>query len=74
MKLGSMLLSAIAAAVSCVPAAAQERPDLQLEKVVMVVRHGLRAPLADEAPVGTMARQPWPEWQVRESYLTERGY
>lgn len=74
MKLGSLLLTAVAAAVSCVPAAAQERPDLQLEKVVMVVRHGLRAPLADEAPVGTMARQPWPEWQVPESYLTERGY
>lgn len=47
---------------------------MRLEKVVMMVRHGLRAPLADETPVGDMARQPWPAWPVGESMLTPRGY
>ena len=69
------LLPTAAAVLLAIPATAQEADHgLQLEKVVMVVRHGLRSPLADEAPVGTMARAPWPEWNVPESHLTARGY
>ncbi len=48
--------------------------DMRLEKVVLMVRHGLRAPLAEEAPVGDMAQAPWPTWPVDHSMLTARGY
>jgi 4-phytase / acid phosphatase len=73
-----LLSLALALAVATLPHAAQAQTQaaegLQLEKVVMVVRHGIRAPLSDEAPVGEMARQPWPQWPVRESWLTPRGF
>lgn len=38
----------------------------------MLVRHGLRAPLADEAAPG-LARGPWPAWPVPGSHLTPHG-
>ena len=71
----SAVASLILPALLSPEAAAQQPPadGLVLEKVVMMVRHGLRAPLEHEAPVGDMAREPWPQWPVEQSMMTERG-
>jgi len=45
---------------------------LELEHVVMLVRHGVRAPLPDEAAT-TPSAQPWPVWSTPGSYLTPHG-
>jgi len=50
------------------------KPDhLQLEKVVMLFRHGVRAPLDGEVADPALARQPWPTWPVPASVLTPHG-
>lgn len=58
--------------LSCA-AAGKRSPDLRLEKVVMVVRHGVRAPLDGEAPVAAATGEAWPAWPVAESRLTPHG-
>jgi 4-phytase/acid phosphatase len=45
---------------------------LMLERVVMLMRHGVRAPLADEAAAG-LAVQPWPVWSTPGGSLTPHG-
>lgn len=45
---------------------------LELERVVMLVRHGVRAPLPDEA-ASTPSAQPWPVWSTPGSFLTPHG-
>jgi len=45
---------------------------LKLERVVMLVRHGVRAPLPDEASA-TPSAQPWPIWPTPGSLLTPHG-
>jgi 4-phytase/acid phosphatase len=45
---------------------------LELERVVMLVRHGVRAPLPDEA-ASSLAIQPWPVWSTPGSFLTPHG-
>jgi 4-phytase/acid phosphatase len=45
---------------------------LILERVVMLMRHGVRAPLADEAAAG-LAVQPWPIWSTAGGFLTPHG-
>jgi 4-phytase/acid phosphatase len=45
---------------------------LKLERVVMLVRHGVRAPLPDEASA-TPSAQPWPVWSTPGSFLTPHG-
>ncbi|WP_115527124.1 histidine-type phosphatase [Xanthomonas arboricola] len=45
----------------------------QLERVVVVFRHGVRAPLQGEAAAAQYADQPWPQWSTPASLLTPRG-
>jgi 4-phytase/acid phosphatase len=45
---------------------------LMLERVVMLMRHGVRAPLGDEAAAG-LAVQPWPVWSTPGGVLTPHG-
>lgn len=47
--------------------------DLRLDKAVMIVRHGVRAPLDGEAPVRPAAGEAWPAWPVAQSRLTAHG-
>ncbi len=49
------------------------RGGLQLERVVIVMRHGVRAPLSGEVPSDTRTAQPWPRWSVPEGHLTAHG-
>ncbi|WIX07321.1 histidine-type phosphatase [Xanthomonas oryzae] len=52
------------------PASAQSA---QLERVVVVFRHGVRAPLQGEAAAAHYADHPWPQWSTPASLLTPHG-
>ena len=81
--LSAWLVASVAACVSSGPGAAQATgafgvapaaPALKLERVVMLMRHGVRPPTrAGFAPDG-IADQPWPEWKVDFGELTRHGY
>ena len=46
---------------------------LTLDRVVVLMRHGVRAPLDGEVPHGTRTAKPWPIWTTPESELTPHG-
>jgi 4-phytase/acid phosphatase len=46
---------------------------MRVERVVMVMRHGVRAPIVGEAPEGTLTGDPWPTWPVPPEHLTAHG-
>jgi 4-phytase/acid phosphatase len=46
---------------------------LVVERAVLVMRHGIRAPLNGEVPLDTRTRAPWPTWPVAESRITAHG-
>jgi len=55
------------------PVQAQQAKDWKLERVVVVMRHGVRPPTrAEPLPAGEAA-QPWPAWDVDWGYLTHHG-
>lgn len=64
---GAMLLPGPALSASSRP------KGLAVERVVIVMRHGIRAPLGGEVPDGTRTAAPWPRWPVEESRLTPHG-
>ena len=70
---GTIAMVGVAAA-ACAPACAKPvRHGLIVERVVMVMRHGVRAPLAGEVPPRTRTSAPWPRWPVAEGRLTSHG-
>jgi 4-phytase/acid phosphatase len=55
------------------PAEAQQAKSWKLERVVVIMRHGVRPPTkAEPLPAGE-ASQPWPAWDVDWGYLTAHG-
>lgn len=54
-------------------ARAADKDRLVLERVVMLFRHGVRAPLEGEVGTAGRARQPWPTWSTPGSLLTPHG-
>lgn len=46
---------------------------MTLDRVVILMRHGVRAPLDGEVPEGTRTAAPWPHWTTPESQLTPNG-
>lgn len=68
-RLAARVLAACAAFVWA--GACEARP--HVERVVVVMRHGVRAPIIGEAPTGTLTRDPWPVWPVPPEHLTPRG-
>jgi len=64
--------SPLAAAQSVAAPAASGSADLQL--VVMLSRHGVRAPIGARDLYGMYAAAPWAAWDVPPSYLTAHGY
>jgi 4-phytase/acid phosphatase len=44
-----------------------------LERVVIVSRHGVRAPTKPPAVLNAYAAQPWPDWPVAPGELTQHG-
>ncbi|PPT75492.1 histidine-type phosphatase [Xanthomonas arboricola pv. populi] len=67
---GALLLSGCMPRPPGPPAAAQTA---QLERVVLVFRHGVRAPLQGEAAAARYADAPWPQWSTAASLLTPHG-
>jgi 4-phytase/acid phosphatase len=61
------LVLAFAAAAGAADSAAR------LERVVLVVRHGVRPPTQSNAVLAKYAAQPWPEWPVAPGELTPHG-
>lgn len=56
-------------------AVAAPRPDeLKLERVVMLMRHGVRPPTKAKVAPDGVADQPWPKWSVDFGELTGHGY
>jgi 4-phytase / acid phosphatase len=46
---------------------------LQLERVVLLYRHGIRTPLPGEIQLDEASGKPWPSWKEPPSYLTQHG-
>jgi 4-phytase/acid phosphatase len=68
-------LLAIVAAVGFVHAAtAAAEDDSELKCVVILTRHGVRAPLDSQMNFGRYAAEPWPEWEVPAGHLTPHGH
>jgi 4-phytase / acid phosphatase len=64
-----LLLAALPAA----PVRAAPADGGQLRLVVILTRHGVRAPLAANAQYAAFAAQPWPQWEVPPGNLTPHG-
>ncbi|MFC6839599.1 histidine-type phosphatase [Xanthomonas theicola] len=62
---------AVTAGAQARPADAAPSPQLQVEQVWMLFRHGVRAPLQGEA--AALAAQPWPVWDTPAGLLTAHG-
>jgi 4-phytase/acid phosphatase len=75
-----VLLGALASAGVCASAEPMRPVSQQLapkgyavERVVLLYRHGLRAPLEEENGARAYADQPWPAWTTAPSLLTPHG-
>ena len=55
-------------------AAAASDPELKLERVVMLMRHGVRPPTKAQVVPKGMHDRPWPAWEVDFGELTQHGY
>lgn len=52
---------------------AQNEPELKLESVVIVSRHGMRAPTKATQLMQDVTPDAWPTWPVKLGWLTPRG-
>jgi 4-phytase/acid phosphatase len=69
-----LLLGASSGAPLQAAARGAVRPhELRVERVVALVRHGVRAPILGEVPDGTRVGAPWPRWPVAPERLTPHG-
>lgn len=69
----ALLLAAAGSAQAQAPASAARRPALKLERVVLLMRHGVRPPTKNPPMPAGVAAEAWPGWTVAPGYLTERG-
>jgi 4-phytase / acid phosphatase len=74
MGLGLRAAAALAALFSAsVGRADPSTPGDELKLVIILSRHGVRAPLMDNEAMAKYASQPWPKWEVAPSIQTPRG-
>ncbi len=66
-------LCAVAALLIGSIASAAPKRVLVVERAVLVMRHGIRAPLDGEVPLDARTGAPWPAWSVAESRITPHG-
>jgi 4-phytase/acid phosphatase len=66
----STLMAGFAPAGAQVP---QVPPGWQMERVVMLSRHNVRAPIQSPEELAKFAASPWPTWPVPPGYLTPHG-
>lgn len=70
--LAAVLLSALLGE----PAVAQilpVPPGWQMERAVLLMRHGVRAPVKHEEQMDRQVATPWPTWPVADGFLTPHG-
>lgn len=70
---GAQAPQAQADARAAVDAAEAQEP-LTLDRVVMLMRHGVRPPTKAKVAPDGVADQPWPTWSVGYGELTEHGF
>lgn len=72
------LLASLAAAALCACASASapsaNSDTLHVERVVMLMRHGIRPPTRPEVTPAGVAAEAWPSWEVPLGHLTQHGY
>jgi 4-phytase / acid phosphatase len=64
-------LAALALLPALAHATTPEPP--QVERLVLLMRHGVRAPLDGEVPPATRTGQPWPRWTAPAEQVTPHG-
>jgi len=64
-------LAVLAAALALIAGGAEAAP--HLERVVVVMRHGVRPPTQSNADLAKYAAEPWPAWPVAPGELTPHG-
>ncbi len=75
-----LLLSFFSLLLFCGPLTAQAvdtkpgKPDADLQLVVVLSRHGVRAPMSKPEVYNQYSAAPWPQWDVPPTYLTAHGY
>ena len=69
MRLASLFAAAGLACLLATPALAAPK----LERVVVVMRHGVRPPTQANADLAKYADKPWPDWPVAPGELTPHG-
>lgn len=70
---GAFAATALLGQIASVPAMAETRQALRLERVVMLMRHGVRSP-TDSQPISSIyGDRAWPRWPVTPGQLTPRG-
>jgi 4-phytase/acid phosphatase len=67
------LVLALVALVPFIAFGLAEAAPLKLERVVVVMRHGVRPPTQANAELAKYAAQPWPDWPVAPGELTPHG-
>jgi 4-phytase/acid phosphatase len=75
-KLWSRGLLLVALLVLPTAVRSQERTvteDDQIQAVIVLARHGVRAPIESETRSGAYNAQPWPAWPVASGVLTSHG-
>lgn len=72
MRLGILAVALIAAAPIAAHAPTADAPP-KLERVVMLMRHGIRPPTKAEPVPKGYTNETWPRWGVDYGLLTERG-
>jgi 4-phytase/acid phosphatase len=72
-KVALGILALLDVALVIPPAFAMVHAGLRLERIVMLMRHGVRSPTDAEPVPAEFADQPWPRWPVRPGELTPRG-
>lgn len=51
----------------------QHDPNDEVRSIILLARHGVRAPIESETRSGAYNAQPWPAWPVKPGVLTEHG-
>ncbi|MCD8340415.1 MAG: histidine acid phosphatase [Burkholderiales bacterium] len=72
--LAACLIVLTAAAFAAEPEFSEKKPQEELQKVVVLARHGVRSPIQNAEQLKEISPKPWPDWGVPPAYLTPRGF
>jgi 4-phytase/acid phosphatase len=69
----SLLIAASCAQLNAAAQTQTTSADDELRGVIVLVRHGVRAPIESEIRASSYNAQPWPAWPVEQGVLTPHG-